>query len=481
MTNLPSDFTVTSLTREKAEQRRWQLHQCFRGLDRFDRLLANEFLEPKQQQVLQDRSLCMMINHAVAQVPYYAKLFTNQGLTGAKILGVTDLASLPILSKIELRRKSAELTAAVLPPGHQPGMATQSSGTTGQPVRVRQTRQSMAMFCQLKQRELRWFRFDPRATLAVIRLPSQLPLTPERQPLSLGQTLNLPAWPLVGSFFQTGPACCFSVFNQIDRQAEWLDRLRPEYLMSYPETFEHLSFAFQNRPQPNYSLGLLAISEQLTVGMRRRISTTFSAPLQQNYGLNEIGIVASRCPEGGRYHVHTEHCLVEIVDDNGQPCRPGETGRILVTTLTNSAMPLIRYDTGDLAEATDGPCPCGRSLPTFGEIKGRYSRIAFLPENTLSYVGAIRQALEEMPPEISANLRLFQLHQFLDQSFELRLVAPGGLPPGFVERINTAWRAELAGVDLPLRLLEVDHISRGPGGKFQDFTSDFFPSPEGDK
>jgi phenylacetate-CoA ligase len=481
MTDLPSDFTATSLAREKVEQQRWQLHQRFHGLDRFDRLLANEFLDPKQQENLQGRALSMMINHAVTQVPYYAKLFTDRGLTGAEILSVNDLAVLPILSKIELRRNSAELTAAVLPPSQQPGGVTQSSGTTGQPVRVHQTRQSMAMFCQLKQRELRWFRFDPRATLAVIRLPSQLPFTQERQPLSLGQTLNLPAWPLVGSFFQTGPACCFSVFNQIDRQAEWLDRLRPEYLMSYPETFEHLSFAFQNRPQPDYSRGLLAISEQLTAGMRRRISTTFGAPIQQNYGLNEIGIVASRCPEGGRYHVHSEHCLVEIVDDDGKPCGPGETGRILVTTLTNSAMPLIRYDTGDLAETTDGPCPCGRSMPTFGEVKGRYSRIAFLPENTLRYVGAIRQALEEMAPEISANLRLFQIHQFRDQSFELRLVAPGGLPPGFAARINTAWRAELAGVDFPLRLLEIDHISRGPGGKFQDFTSDFFPPPDGDE
>lgn len=477
----PPTFVSTSLAREKAEQQRWQLHPRFREINQFDQLLANEFLEPKRQQDLQNQALHGIVHHAATQVAYYAKLFAALGLTAEEIRSTTDLPRLPILNKIELRRNTAELAAAILPAGQQPGEATQSSGTTGQPVRVRQTRHSLAMFSQLKQRELRWFRFDPRATLAVIRLPSQLPLTPERRPISLDQNLNLPAWPLVGNFFQTGPARCFSVFNQIDRQAEWLDRYRPGYLMSYPETFEHLSFAYQNRPKPDYPQGLLAISEQLTGGMRRRITTTFGAPLYQNYGLNEIGLVASRCREGGRYHVHAEHCLVEIVNPDGQPCQPGEIGRILVTTLTNPAMPLIRYDTGDLAETTAGPCPCGRTLPTFGEVKGRYSRIAFLPENTLAYVGAIRQVLEEMAPELSANLRKFQLHQFRDQSFELRLVAPGGLPPAFAARISSAWQAATANDSHPLRLVELNHIPRGPGGKFQDFTSEFFPPPDGDE
>lgn len=470
----------TSLAREQAEQQRWQLRPRFRGLARFERLLANEFLDSGRQHDAQCQALRGIISHAVAQVPYYRRLFAALGLSGAEIGSAADLPALPILSKIELRRNSAELIAATLPPGQQQGELTQSSGTTGQPVRVRQTRQSMAMFSQLKQRELRWFRFDPRAALAVIRLPSQLPLTPERRPLSLGQTLNLPAWPLVGNFFQTGPTRCFSVFNPVDHQAEWLDRTRPDYVMSYPETFEHLAFAYQNRPRPDYPRGLLAISEQLTPGMRRRIAATFGAPIHQNYGLNEIGIVASRCREGGRYHVHAEHCLVEIVDGDGRACRAGETGRILVTTLTNPAMPLIRYDTGDLAETTEGACPCGRTLPSFGEVKGRYSRIAFLPEHTLGYVAAIRQALEEMAPELSANLRQFQVHQFRDQGFELRLVAPGGLPPAFAARINAAWQAAVAGTVLPLRLLEMNHIPRAPGGKFQDFTSDFFPPPEGD-
>ena len=55
-------------------------------------------------------------------------------------------------------------------------------------------------------------------------------------------------------------------------------------------------------------------------------------------------------------------------------------------------MPLIRYDTGDLAQAVEGPCPCGRTLPSFGEIAGRYRRFAGLPDHTRDRVRVLQRA-----------------------------------------------------------------------------------------
>src|SRR5262245_47593027 len=109
--------------------------------------------------------------------------------------------------------------------------------------------------------------------------------------------------------------------------------------------------------------------------MRRHIEATIGAPVEQGYGLNEIGVVATRC-SAGRYHVHIDHCHVEILDDDGEPCPPGESGRLIVTGVRNLAMPLIRYDTGDIATSVPGPCSCGLTLPAFGDLVGRYSRIA---------------------------------------------------------------------------------------------------------
>jgi phenylacetate-CoA ligase len=128
-----------------------------------------------------------------------------------------------------------------------------------------------------------------------------------------------------------------------------------------------------------------------------------------------------------------------------------------------------------MARCVAGPCPCGRTLPSFGDLVGRYSRIAFLPEGTLQRVGALRTALEEMPAAAVRGLRQFQIHQFRDSSFEMRLLMASDLPAPLAEALTAAWR-EAAGAEFPLRVVRVDAIARSPGGKFQDFTSDFMPA-----
>ncbi|MSR14332.1 MAG: hypothetical protein EXR86_07150 [Gammaproteobacteria bacterium] len=207
--------------------------------------------------------------------------------------------------------------------------------------------------------------------------------------------------------------------------------------------------------------------------MRARIEEAFGVTIAQGYGLNEIGLVAVRCG-AGRYHVHVEHCWVEIVDDEGQPCAAGETGQLLVTGFRNAAMPLIRYDSGDLAIAETGPCPCGRTLPGFGAIIGRYRRYAYLPDNSMRYFRAILHALTDMPVTLCKPLRHFQLHQFRDHSFELRYLAIAALPPSFFDILRTAWEGVEPDNPLPLAFRAVDNLVQ-KGRKLQVFTSDFAP------
>ncbi len=61
---------------------------------------------------------------------------------------------------------------------------------------------------------------------------------------------------------------------------------------------------------------------------------------------------------------------MEILRD-GRPARPGETGSVVVTDLTNRGMPLLRYQVGDMAALADGQCPCGRGLPLLERLEGR--------------------------------------------------------------------------------------------------------------
>lgn len=465
----------TSLEQEKVEQARWRLKPKVADFTVFDELMRAEFESPERQYENLCGRLSDTVAFAVAQVPYFQELFAERGLKPADISRPEDLVKLPVLAKIDLVQQGRRLHAREIPKGDKIFGVFASSGTTGRPAKVVQTHRSNLMFTLLGQRHARWKRMDPMGVASELRLPTQMPRGAEGRPLEVGQTLRLPGWRYLGNFFETGPYLGFSVFNPVEDQVDWLFREQPDYLTAYSETLEQLALATGERGKGQTFLReIRAISEQLTSAMHRRIVDVFGVPVSQNYGLNEIGMVAGTC-EAGRYHVHSEHCLVEIVDAEGMQCKAGESGRILVTGFSNRAMPLLRYDTDDVAELLEGPCPCGRTLPSFGKIVGRYSRIAYLPEGTLGYVGALRQALEEMPTALAENLRQFQVHQFRDGRFEMRLRTVDALPPAFEERIRAAWSIATEGKDLSLSLVEVKEIKRPPSGKYQDFTSDYMP------
>lgn len=468
----------TDLLREEAQQRLWRPRAGGLDPEVLRILLLNEFKDPAHHRAIQAQLLRQMLQFASTAVPYYRARLAALASSVARIRDQTDLRHLPILSRSDVQAHAAELSPAELPGGQRWGSESTTSGSTGQHVRIRHTELSQQSFTILKQRELRWFRFDPSAMFAAIRPPIELPRRADGRECENGMIFQLSGWPLLGRFFETGLFVCFAHTNSMAQQLDWLEQHRPQYLLSQSAHLEHLAFAYEGRSQPDGYDGLQAISQQLTPQMRERIEDVLGAPVQQNYGLNEFGIVASRCPEAGRYHVHVEQCLVEIVNTQGEPCAPGEVGRILVTGLNNFATPLIRYDSGDLAQALDGPCPCGRTLPAFGDIQGRYRRIAFLPEGTWDYWVAVQTVLGTMPRELRAPLRQYQLHQLLDGRFELRLVCEGALEEGFQRRIEAAWQDVERKDGPPLKILASAAIAPGPGGKFENFISDFSPPPD---
>jgi len=471
---------MTTLADERVEQERWHRVAVSKLGPVIDSLMTNEFVEPELLKRWNEGMLLSILRHAESEIPYYRDLFAARRVAPAELAQEGGLAALPLLTKNDIYEQAERLrTDTVKKPG-EADFVTTTSGTTGRPTRVYHTQFYSWFFTVLKQREYRWFRFDPAGKLMSLRLASQLPKLVGIGDLPDGRPMQLRAWPQMENHFRTGPFFGFSITNPMPAQIALLRYLQPDYLVTYSESLEHLAYTCGDENPCESLKGLLAISEQLTPAMRRRIEKSFNAPIRQNYGLNEVGLVAASC-EAGRYHVHVENCVVELLDESGAPQKPGRAGRIVVTALRNRRMPLIRYDTDDLAEVVAGDCPCGRTLPAFGAIMGRYSRIAYLPEGTLGRVGAIRAALEEMPAALSRNLRKFQVHQYKNNSFELRLGVAAPLPRGFAESVQAAWDASVPKDAAPLAIVEVADIPRTPGGKFQDFTSDFVPKPGEDE
>jgi phenylacetate-CoA ligase len=469
---------ATSLEAERVKQRRWRLRPQFAHAPWFDRLIEREFLPPEAQAAQQAQALQDMVRFAVRRVAHYRDLFDRLGLQAEDIRQPSDLARLPTLTRRQVRELSPVLQARKLPPGQSRGGPTRTSGSTGEPVVVEHTRHSHFMFTVLKQREHRWADLDPAWTAGAIYSPRDLPPMPDGSLAHGGVTCRLPGWTHVGAFFVTGPFVGFDCSCPLPLQLAWLEQQRPNYLMSMSANLEQLALAFQDRSPPDYLRATKAVAQQLTPSMRRTIETILQIPVQNDYGFNEIGLVACQCPEGGRFHVHAEHCVVEIVGADGGPCRPGEFGRVLVTGLSNAAMPLLRYDPDDLAMALEGPCPCGRTLPSFGPIQGRYRRTAFLPPGVWSHWIAIQRAIGDMPLELLAPLRQYQVHHHRDGRFVLRVALSGCLAPEFRARIQAAWQEADRVVAFPLEMVDVEEIPFQPGVKYLSFTSDLIPPPD---
>jgi hypothetical protein len=90
----------------------------------------------------------------------------------------------------------------------------------------------------------------------------------------------------------------------------------------------------------------------------------------------------------------------------------------------------------------------------------------------------IADTLEKMPHHLLRDLRRYQVHQFRDGRFELRIVTPAPMPDDFERLIDAAWKVGTQDDPKPLQIVRVDDIPLGPSGKRLDFSSDFFVDAE---
>ncbi len=133
--------------------------------------------------------------------------------------------------------------------------------------------------------------------------------------------------------------------------------------------------------------------------IRQRIEQGFNARVIDQWGMTDIGClgVESWQAPDGLMMLETE-CIAEIVDpETLQPVPVGERGELLITNLGRTGMPVIRYRTGDIVQASTIPNPCGRSLLKLqGGILGRADDMITIRGNNV------------FPSSVEAVLREFQ-------------------------------------------------------------------------
>ena len=371
-----------------------------------------------------------------------------------------SFAQIPLLTRAELMQQASHIDCRSLPRGHGAVHKIQTSGSSGQVVTVSKTEVNQLMWLALAMREHLWHERDFSASLAVIRAMAPTLDDPVKAAqLGWGHPATL--------LFDTGPSYAQPLSMDVAQQATWLARIDPKYLLTYPSNLAALLDLYERNEAaaPPSLRQVRTIGETLYSGLRERCAQLGGIEIVDMYSAQEVGLIALQCPVSGLYHVQSESLIVEVLDDEGRQCAPGEVGRVVITDLHNFTTPLIRYEIRDYAEA--GPvCPCGRGLPTLARIMGRRRNLVTFPDGRKHWplVGAYHY-------RDIADIRQYQVVQHSLHDVEVRLVTP--------EKISAAQEIKLTelvhaaiGHPFPLRFSYFgQELSGTTGGKFEEFIS----------
>ena len=196
--------------------------------------------------------------------------------------------------------------------------------------------------------------------------------------------------------------------------------------------------------------------EACSDSLRRRIERLWGCRANLFYGSLECGVIGIECDIQDGYHVAAGHVYVEILDDAGGACAPGEVGEIVVTVLLRRAMPLLRYRTGDLGYLDDIPCPCGTVLPRL-YLRGRRGDQLRLSTGDVSPVFVEEMLMRE------ADVGLwYRLHDDGPELFIEIVTATDVVASDMDIADRVATRLEYA-IGTPVRVAVVDRILHGPG------------------
>ncbi len=413
-------------------------------------LASSQWWSPERLETHQFMQLERVVRHAFEQVPYYRRRLGDAGYSLGNPVTPRLLACLPTLTRRDVQSAGSSLFAMRIPSQHGRIVAGETSGSTGMPVVFKSAALEQLMWNAFTLRDHFWHRRNLGGRLVAIRYA-----TKGGRPSGWG--------PATDPAYVTGGGALLPIDTDVSVQAGWLCEQDPDYFLSYASNIGELALAFKERGLHLSRLReVISVSEVVRPDLRELVREVWGVKLTDMYTAKEVGCIALQCPEHDSYHVQSENVLVEIVNEQNEPCAPGEIGRVLLTTLHKFAMPLIRYEIGDYA-VPGNACSCGRGLPVVREILGRTRNMLHLPG------GGRRWPLCDLvkEPDLPGILQYQYIQKTID-SVEVNLVVGPSfsreMEPKLIEVVHRR-----LGYPFKLNLVYRDSIPRSASGKFEDF------------
>jgi phenylacetate-CoA ligase len=398
-------------------------------------LLVHETFNAAQLRAYQQQQFSAMVHFAREHTAFYRQHFAEQPAERV------DASTLPILTKAMVTEHRDAMVAGGL---EQPGLKiSHTGGSTGQPLAYYYTDEKIERMRAGMMRSYRWAGWrqgdkvlnfwGARHDIKKHRtLADRL-----RRYVAAEQTLG--AWE----------------FDENDLQ-QWVKHIRhwrPVLLQGYASILAELAtHVTDNKLRlPRSIKGVFSTAEVLYDRQRSAIETAFGCPVYNQYGCREVPNIATQCIHGN-LHIFSDLVKLESVPVDGED-------RLLVTSLTNHLMPMIRYEVGDLGRLSEGECPCGSPFPLLELDVCRSNDLIVTPGGRKVYPSYFVHLLDGQ-----SDILRYQFRQLALNHIQLQLCAPTAV----VDRVGQILTSQLQhdlGQDMRLSVEHVDNIPRARSGK----------------
>jgi len=402
------------------------------------KIWKNQWADSDKIKAIQDRSLARLY-YAASQSPYYQALF---GKHSYKELNLDNLANLPLLTKTTVKEESHRLLSGA----HERDKLLQekTGGSTGKPTQIYRTRESTYWSRAAK---LRTF-FANGYSL-------------------FGRTAKVSYYPAGKKIYHRFGIHRYINVNydiSVEEQVKRICETKPEFIEGFASGIEDIAkYGIEHGIKLPYPRQIFTNSESINDSIRQTIEKAFGCNPIDVYATTEAKWVVWECERHEGYHINSDLVIVEIVDDDGQPCEAGEVGNIVLTDLTNTGMPFIRYAIEDVGAMAITGCSCGRTFPLIKQVYGKTIEFIKLPGG-MQKPGA---------PLLSSELAIFtaidryKVVQKKDDSLEVKVK----LMPGKVidtDEVKRRITRVCDGLECNVRI--VSDLDKTEGGKFLPFT-----------
>ncbi len=323
-----------------------------------------------------------MIKYVTEHVPYYKRY-----------KGIEDIQELPVINKAEIKRNykdflSEEYEDQVL-------KTLKTSGSTGEPfVRYVESEKMMRRIAEVIYfNQLTGFEVGDKHALVSINKKGKL------QCILQNQSVIDPQYLEEIDLYQT--------FNVLDKK-------RTKVIVGYPSTIEAMALAVYKNSglQTDSSVKIvIATGEPLDENARNKIESIMGCKVCARYAANELGVIGGE-KNKGEYLLNSSNYFIEVLDPlTNEQVRPGEIGKVVITDLSSFAMPLIRYDIGDIATFKNEEAGC-----LITDLQGRSNDRVITPNGQVVSPFKVNQVIK-----YQSEINRFQFIQENDSTYQINV------------------------------------------------------------